>query len=180
MDAPERKSQFAWQPLTPQGVAAFAHASFTRLFVVQFLTAILVAAAILWVLASCWFPVIGQSIEALPETGQIRSGVLEWTEDSPVRLAEGHFLAMVVDVSKTGLARSTAHVSAEFDRSGWRIFSFFGFIEFREAGRFQSADHAVDGMPGAGAGIDKSQQVLNLFLCAHDRSFRSRAAELMQ
>jgi hypothetical protein len=128
MDAPECKSQFAWQPLTPRGVAAFACASVGRLVLVQFVVASLVAAAVLWFLSSCWFPVIRQSLDALPETGQIRSGILEWTENSPVRLAEGHFLAIVVDVSQTGLARSTAHVSVEFDRSGLRIFSFFGFI----------------------------------------------------
>lgn len=130
MEAPERKSQYAWQPLTPQGVAAFARAPLGRLLVVQFLTASLVAATVLWFLVTCWFPVIGQSIEALPETGQILSGLLEWPGSSPLRLAEGHFLAIVVDVPQTGLARSTAQVSVEFGRSGWRIFSFFGFIEF--------------------------------------------------
>jgi hypothetical protein len=129
MDAPESKSQFAWQPLTPRGVAAFARASLGRLVLVQFVVASLVAAAVLWFLFSCWFPVIRQSFEALPDTGQIRSGVLEWPESSPVRLAEGHFLAIVVDVSQTGLARSTAHVSVELNRSGLRIFSFFGFVE---------------------------------------------------
>ena len=129
MDAPECKSQFAWQPLTPQGVAAFARASLGRLLVVQSVIASLVAAAVLWFLATCWFPVIRQSIDVLPDTGQIRSGVLEWPGSSPVRLAEGHFLAIVVDVSQTGLARSTAQVSAEFDRTGWRVFSFFGFVE---------------------------------------------------
>jgi hypothetical protein len=129
MEAPESKSQFAWQPFTPQGVAAFAHSSLGRLLVLQFVIASLVAAAVIWFLVTCWFPIIRQSIEALPETGQIRSGVLEWPENSPVRLAESHFLAIVVDVSQTGLARSTAQVSAEFGRSGWRIFSFFGFIE---------------------------------------------------
>jgi hypothetical protein len=129
MDAPECKSQFAWQPLTPRGVAAFARASLGPLLVVQFLVASIFAAAVLWFLVTCWFPVIRQSIEVLPETGQIRSGVLEWPENSPVRLAESHFLAIIVDVSRTGLARSTAQLSAEFNRSGWRIFSFFGFIE---------------------------------------------------
>ena len=130
MDASERKSQFAWQPLTPQGVAAFARASLNRLLVVQFITASVVAASVLWFLVTCWFPVIGQGIEGLPETGQIRSGVLEWPEISPARLAEGHFLAIVVDISQSGLAHSTAQVSAELNRSGFRIFSFFGFIEF--------------------------------------------------
>lgn len=129
MDAPESNSRFAWQPLTPQGVAAFARASLSRLLVVQFITAAFVAAAVLWFLASCWFPVIGQSLEVLPDTGQIRSGALEWPESSPVRLAEGPFLAIIVDVDQTGLAHSTAQLSAEFNRSGCRIFSFFGFIE---------------------------------------------------
>ena len=130
MDAPEGQGPFAWQPLTPRGVAAFADASLGRVVIVQVIVASLLAGVLLWFLSTCWFPVLRQSIENLPETGQIRSGILEWPGSTPTLLAENHFLAVTVDVSNSGLRRSTAQVSAEFARSGLRIYSLLGFADW--------------------------------------------------
>jgi hypothetical protein len=129
MDEPEDRGPFAWQPLTPRGVAAFAFASLGRLMIVQLLIAALLAGVFLWFLTTCWFPVIQQSIEKLPEIGQLNSGALEWSGDSPALLGENHFLAVTVDVSNSGLARSTAHVSLEFARNSLRIYSLLGFAD---------------------------------------------------
>ena len=57
-----REPSFAWEPLTPRGVAAFARASFERLFIVQGLFALLAAAAVVWVLSDGVFPVIDDAI----------------------------------------------------------------------------------------------------------------------
>jgi hypothetical protein len=130
MDEPEEKGPFAWQPLTPRGVAAFASASLGRLMIVQLLVAFLLAGVFLWFLTTSWFPVIQQSIEQLPESGQIRSGTLDWPGNSPALLGENHFLAVTVDVSNSGLARSTAQVSVELARNGWRVYSLFGFADW--------------------------------------------------
>jgi len=39
--------KFAWEPITPRGVAAFARGSFERLFVMQSVFALIGAAALL-------------------------------------------------------------------------------------------------------------------------------------
>ena len=74
---------FAWEPITPRGVAAFARASFERLFVVQAVVALLGAAAVVWLLSDGIFPTIDAAIGELPEAGQIHSGKLDWRDDSP-------------------------------------------------------------------------------------------------
>jgi hypothetical protein len=128
-DAPNAKPPFAWQPLTPQGVAAFASARFGRLLLAQFVFAMLAAGTVLWFLHRDWFPVIEQAIGRLPEQGEIRSARLDWRGDSPILLAEGRFLALAVDLDHEGEARSPAHVAVEFGRSDFQVLSLFGFVQ---------------------------------------------------
>ena len=129
MDASVVKPPFAWQPLTPRGVAAFARASFGRLLVVQFIIALLAAAAVVWFLHEAWFPTIGEAISQLPPQGEIRSGSLDWRGNSPARLAERRFLAITVDLKHGGQARSPAHVQIEFGQRDINIFSLLGFVQ---------------------------------------------------
>ena len=128
MDAPDQKPPFAWQPLTPRGVAAFAGAPLGRLLTVQVVVALLAAGAVVWFLHTAWFPVVTQAIERLPTQGELRDGRLDWRGDSPETLAEGRFLALVVDLRHEGQARSPAHVQIEFGQSDFQIFSLFGFL----------------------------------------------------
>src|SRR6185369_12402935 len=114
MAAPDQKREWAWQPLTPRGVAAFAGAKPGRLLVVQLVFAILAAGAVVWFLEVAWFPAIDEAIRHLPASGEIRAGKLVWTDDTPKRLAEGHFLALAVDLNHEGMARSPAHLAVEF------------------------------------------------------------------
>lgn len=78
---------FAWQPLTPSGVAAFADARLRRLLLVQFVVAVLVAGTVAWFLHDVWFPKLREGIRQLPAQGEIRRGKLAWRGDSPVQLA---------------------------------------------------------------------------------------------
>ena len=126
MSASDDKAQIAWQPLTARGVAAFAHASLGRLLLVQLIVALLAAGTVVWFLQSCWFPTIGEAIRALPAQGELRAGSLDWTGPSPTSLAEGRFLAIVVDLDHTGEARSPAQVQVEFGRTDFRVYSLFG------------------------------------------------------
>ena len=121
-----REPSFAWEPLTPRGVAAFARASFERLFIVQGLFALLAAAAVVWVLSDGVFPVIDDAIEQLPDTGSIHGGRLDWRDDSPVMLAENRLLAISIDLEHGGVLRSPADFQCEFGRADLRIFSLFG------------------------------------------------------
>jgi hypothetical protein len=129
MDSSAAKRPFAWQPLTPRGVSAFAYARPGRLLAIQLVVALLTAGTVVWFLHVAWFPVVGQAVSQLPASGEIRAGTLDWHADSPVSLAEGRFLALTVDLKHSGVARSPAHVQVEFGQAGVKILSLLGFIE---------------------------------------------------
>jgi len=123
-------STFAWEPLTPRGVAAFAHAPFSRLLLVQFIFALLAAASVVWFLYDGCFPTLRAAIQNLPVAGEIRSGQLDLSGNSPQLLAEGRFLAFDIDSNHSGQIHSTADVQIEFGRETIRVFSLLGYAEF--------------------------------------------------
>jgi hypothetical protein len=146
-----REPTFAWEPLTPRGVAAFARASFERLFVVQAIFALLTTAGVVWVMSDGIFPVIDAAIDQLPDSGSIHGGKLDWRDDSPVMLAEGKILAVSVDVEHGGTLRSPADFQLEFGRDDVRIYSLFGeaYLDY-PAGYFIAANRG-DARPAWGA-----------------------------
>ena len=107
----------AWQPFTPRGIAAFAFATRTRLFLAQLATAGIVAIAVVWFLSETWFPVVTEAIQKLPETGEIRGAALSYSGTSPVRLAENRRLAIVVDPERTGAAGHVADLEMTFENT---------------------------------------------------------------
>ncbi len=129
MNVSVEQTQLAWQPLTTRGVAAFARASLGRLLLVQFIVALIAAGSVAWFLHQAWFPAIGDAIRQLPPQGELRSGRLDWQGATPSRLAEGRFLAFVVDLDHTGAARSPAHVQVEFGRTDCKVFSLLGYLQ---------------------------------------------------
>lgn len=141
----------AWQPLTPRGVAAFARAPLWRLLLMQFIFAAAVAATAGWFLHADWFPTIRDAVRRLPEQGEIRSGRLIWTNASPQLLAEGHFLALSVDLHHEGATRSPAHVQVEFGRDDAWIFSLPGYRQFNYPDDRTLAFNRVDLEPWWGA-----------------------------
>jgi hypothetical protein len=129
MSASDDKTLFAWQPLTPRGVAAFARASFGRLLLAQLIVALIAAGAVVWFLRHAWFPTVSEAVRTLPTEGAISSGRLDWPAASPAWLAEGRFLALVVDLEHAGEARSPAHVQIEFGRTDFKAYSLFGSLQ---------------------------------------------------
>jgi hypothetical protein len=129
MNVSVEKAQFAWQPLTVRGVAAFARASLGRLLIVQFIVALLAAGVVVWCVNKAWFPQISEAIRQLPPQGELRLGKLDWRGPTPLRLAEGRFLALVVDLDHTGEARSPAQVQVEFGRTNCMVFSLLGYVQ---------------------------------------------------
>jgi hypothetical protein len=121
---------FAWEPLTPLGVAAFARATLSRLLVVQLLVALLAAGVITWFLYDSVFPVVRTAIQQLPDTGKIRAGQLNWTNTTPQLLAAGRFLALDVDANHSGQINPTADVQIEFGRDTVRLYSLLGYLEW--------------------------------------------------
>jgi hypothetical protein len=142
---------FAWEPLTPRGVAAFARASFERLFIVQSVFAFIAAAAVYWFLSDAIFPVIDDAIDGLPDTGGIYAGKLVWRDVSPVLLAEGKILSLAVDLDHGGQLRSPADFQFEFGRDSLVIVSLLGEAEvYYPSGYFIAANHR-DARPAWGA-----------------------------
>ncbi|MGA2248896.1 MAG: hypothetical protein ABSH48_28415 [Verrucomicrobiota bacterium] len=142
---------FAWEPITPRGVAAFARASFERLFVVQAVVALLAAAAVVWTLSDGIFPTIDAAIAELPDAGEIHSGKLDWRDDSPMLLAEGRILAFSVDLEHGGALRSPADFQFEFGRDSVRVFSLFGETEVNYPPGYLIAANQTDARPVWGA-----------------------------
>jgi len=123
-------STFAWEPLTPRGVAAFAHARFGHLLLVQIIIALLAAANAAWFLDDNVFPVIKTAIQNLPAAGEIRSAKLDWRGDSSKLLAEGRFLAFDVDLEHSGKINSTADLQIEFGQETIWSSALVGYEEF--------------------------------------------------
>jgi hypothetical protein len=123
-------STFAWEPLTPRGVAAFARAKLGRLLLVQTIVALLAAASVVCFFDDGCFPTISAAIQKLPADGDIRSGKLDWHGDPAQMLAEGKFLAFDVDLDHSGQIHSTADVQIEFGNDSVRVFSLLsGYSE---------------------------------------------------
>jgi hypothetical protein len=142
---------FAWEPITPRGVAAFARASFERLLVVQAIVALMTAAVVVWILSSGIFPTINTAIAALPDSGEIHGGKLDWRDDSPVLLAEGRTIALSVDLEHGGALRSPSDFQFEFGRDSVRVFSLFGEAEFSYPPDYVIAANQTDAKPAWGA-----------------------------
>ncbi|HEV2694756.1 MAG TPA: hypothetical protein VG347_17810 [Verrucomicrobiae bacterium] len=123
------ESRFAWEPITPRGVAAFARASLERLIVVQSILALIATAAVVWLLSSGFFPTIDAAIRNLPAKGEISRGKLSWKDESPKSLAEGHFLAFSVDTQHTRQLRLPAQFQFEFGGDSLVIISLLGDME---------------------------------------------------
>src|SRR5438477_11837048 len=83
------KREFAWQPLTFGGVAAFARASLKRLLLIQLICAAVVTGTVIWFFEQAWLPMIFEAVRQMPSEGEIRSGRLEWRGESRQRLAGG-------------------------------------------------------------------------------------------
>jgi hypothetical protein len=130
LNTDETRKKFAWEPLTPRGVAAFAHAKFSRLLLVQFAVALLAAISVVWFFHNGCFPTIREAIQNLPDAGKISSGKLDWHGDPSQMLAEGKFLAFDVDLNHSGQIHSTADLQIEFGKKSVRVFSLLGYVDF--------------------------------------------------
>jgi hypothetical protein len=149
MDAPAARA--AWEPITPRGVAAFAHARLGRLLLVQFIVALIVGSGVAWLLHDGFFPVITSAIEQLPAQSEFRQGKLEWTGDSPHRLADGDFLSVAVDLEHSGEVRSLAHFQFEFGRTNLLAHSLLGYSSIHYPDRWVIAFNRPELLPRWGA-----------------------------
>jgi len=124
----ERPLPPAWQPLTPRGIAAFAGARIGRLLLVQFIVALLVAASVIWFLATTWFPAVREAIRQLPDTGFIENQRLDSPHASAAPLVENKFLDFVVNMGETAASSRTSDLRVEFLRRHVSVCSLFGCL----------------------------------------------------
>ncbi|HLZ53082.1 MAG TPA: hypothetical protein VKS19_01255 [Verrucomicrobiae bacterium] len=129
MSVPARPAT-AWEPFTPRGVAAFARAGLGRLLLVQFIVAVLAAAAVVWFVDTIGFPAVNAAIQRMPPAGEIHSGNLDWPGRSPELLATGRILTLDVDLDHSGQLGPTADMQIEFGRKTVRFFSLFGYLDW--------------------------------------------------
>lgn len=114
------------QPFTLGGVAGFARLPVSHLLACQLAVALLAAAAVVFAFTRAWLPPIEEAISRLPETGRIFNGRLDWADKSPVVLASGRFLALVVDADDTGDLDQAADLQLKLCRSSFELRSLAG------------------------------------------------------
>jgi hypothetical protein len=118
----------AWLPLTPRGVAAFATATFSRLFIVQLIVALLAAAAVVWFLDTAWCPVLREAIRQLPDQGIIRDGQLQMRVSRKVTVQEGRFLAVTIDLENQSEPNSFCDLQLKFREESFQICGALGCL----------------------------------------------------
>lgn len=113
----------AWQPVTPQGVAAFAQTSVSRVLLFQFVVALAISAAVMWFLSVNVAPVISKLVQQLPEEAVLQNGELK---NIPNRLAdETKSLAVVIDLAFAPPENQTADLQIQFGKKDVNVSSIF-------------------------------------------------------
>jgi hypothetical protein len=104
-----------WQPLTGGGVAAFADATWLRVFAFQFAGALGAGALVLASALMAWVPTVEGSLPELPEAGaEIRAGRLAWPGAESRIWAERPQLALGVVPSGGAPLGLNSDVQVEF------------------------------------------------------------------
>jgi hypothetical protein len=82
------------QPFTFAGVARYASARVGRLLAVALLFSLLPAAVLSRIAGHCWWPVITEAVDRLPESARIEGGLLRVPEKETRLLAANPFLSL--------------------------------------------------------------------------------------
>jgi len=151
MSESEPVENVAWLPLTPYGVAAFAQTSFSRLATVLAAVAVLFAAVTVWFLCACWVPVMSEAVHRLPEKAAISRGVLDWQGDTPVRLGENKWLAVVVDARDAESAGRVADLEVLLGGRRLVCGSLFGYSRLQYSRDWNVSLNRGDWLPWWGA-----------------------------
>jgi len=148
---------FAAEPITPRGMVAFAYGSFTRVWVTQFLVALVAAVSVLWFFDQSCAPTVKKAIGNLTGSGQLSNGTLTWRSDatnadsSPKLLAEDRVLGIVLDLNHSGQIHCLSDVQVEFGRDTIQVSVLPGSADFPYPDNF------------IGKPIDLSREMLDPF-----------------
>ena len=114
------------QPFTFAGVARYASARFSRLLFTALLFALPGAAVISRVAGHCWWPVITEAVEALPETARIQEGTLQVQEKDAHLLAANQFLSLQLTRSAKWQENAPVDLAVQLGKYELMISSLFG------------------------------------------------------
>ena len=124
------KTAYSFQFLSFRGIACFAKGSLWRLLGIQFLFSFIIAAVFVWFINHAWIPVIDESIEKMPNKGEISLGSLNWPTGSSVHVQgpEGEPF-MSLDIEPSGITNVIESVDLVLAFDSQRLFlgSSLGF-----------------------------------------------------
>jgi hypothetical protein len=117
----------ALNPLTPAGIARFAHAPLGKVLAICFIFACIAGTSVILFTARCWSPVIDEAVRALPTNSVIEAGQLFWPERIARLLAANEYLAIDVNPETAKAQAKSSDVVLVFEPYGLRIGSLFGY-----------------------------------------------------
>lgn len=123
---PLPESPSAWQPLTPSGVARFATTSFDRLWYFQVGVALLSAGIAVWFLQTVFFSTLRDSIQSLPDEGNLVLGELQIPIRSIVPMAENPWLAFSLDLDQSIVSSPRRDLELRWSRTALQLCTQFG------------------------------------------------------
>lgn len=121
----------AWQPFTPQGVAAFAGAGWGRLLAMLMLMGLGAGLVMMWFVRGAWFPPADKAVAALPLSGEIAGGRLLMDLPGPLPLAGNRYLALAIDLEHRGTVTPPADLQIELGATNLHLRGMLGYIEVR-------------------------------------------------
>jgi hypothetical protein len=114
------------QPFTFTGVARYASAGIGRLLLTALIFALPGAAVIARVAAHCWWPVITEAVESLPENARIHDGALQAEEQDARLLAANQFLSLQLTASEKWQESSPVDFAVQLGKYELMVSSLFG------------------------------------------------------
>ena len=88
----------------------------------------LAAASVVWQVNTAWSPVIQQAISQLPDEGRIENGQLQWTQATPLVLAQNFFLVLSVDLDEPEIVNQATDVRCTFGKTRLFLGSLLGQV----------------------------------------------------
>jgi hypothetical protein len=116
----------AGQPFTFSGVARYATARVGRLLTVALLFGSVFTVAIGGLAGHCWWPVITEAVEALPENGAIARGALQLPEKDARLLAANQFLSLQIALGNAIEEAAPVDIAIELGKYELTIRSVLG------------------------------------------------------
>lgn len=142
---------FAWQPLTPRGVARFADATLSRVLLVELIFAIVAASTVVWVLQRDYVPVISHAVDAMPDGARVRNRRLQGIPDT--LLFQNQFLALAIAPSDDTDLGQSADLQVQFRPADVRIGVVFlpswGLVFSYENGDYDLSRASLEPLWGA-------------------------------